>query len=353
MAFKSKAQTGGIQCSKRNCDSVHKLFGEGNYIDYKLEIFSSNMKFIDKINKILCTIKGYSNGSSKTTDNNIISLINKENITHVFIDSSLNGKLIKRIKKNNPNIKIIVFFHNCEYSLVKQDFFNGNIIALMRLYSCYLNEKFSCKYADKIISLNQRDSDIIYKYYNRKSDIQIPISLPDICKPELLVESYKNESTKIELLFIGSNFYPNIHGIKWFINNVLPKINANLTIIGRNLKGIIPENISNIRLLSNVDDISSYYYNADIIIAPLFKGSGMKVKIAEAMMYGKPIIGTTEAFQGYIQTKDMFLANNVNEFINAINSIKKLRYSKDIRDLYETSYSFEATLKLFKKVFEL
>jgi len=35
------------------------------------------------------------------------------------------------------------------------------------------------------------------------------------------------------------------------------------------------------------------------VILPIISGSGMKTKTAEALMYGKSIIGIKEAFEGY------------------------------------------------------
>jgi hypothetical protein len=55
---------------------------------------------------------------------------------------------------------------------------------------------------------------------------------------------------------------------------------------------------SNVKLDGYVNDLSSYYKSAVAVVAPIFKGSGMKTKVIEAMSYGKSIIGTDEAFQG-------------------------------------------------------
>ena len=35
------------------------------------------------------------------------------------------------------------------------------------------------------------------------------------------------------------------------------------------------------------------------MLFPIFEGSGMKLKTCEALMFGKNIIGTPEAFAGY------------------------------------------------------
>lgn len=55
----------------------------------------------------------------------------------------------------------------------------------------------------------------------------------------------------------------------------------------------------NVKVIGTVEDVSEYFYRADFVIAPIFEGSGMKLKTAEALMYGKTIFGTTEAFSGY------------------------------------------------------
>ena len=78
MAFEDKAQTGGIQCSKRNYRSVSQIFGEKDCVHYNLQAFSLNMKLIDKIRKFISSLKGYANGSSEIIDEWIISLIYKK-----------------------------------------------------------------------------------------------------------------------------------------------------------------------------------------------------------------------------------------------------------------------------------
>ncbi|HSF13623.1 MAG TPA: glycosyltransferase, partial [Erythrobacter sp.] len=48
-----------------------------------------------------------------------------------------------------------------------------------------------------------------------------------------------------------------------------------------------------------VDDLSPWYAGAALVIAPILSGSGMKTKVAEALMHGKRVAGTSEAFVGY------------------------------------------------------
>ncbi|KAA6340150.1 hypothetical protein EZS27_011974 [termite gut metagenome] len=344
MAFSSLS--GGAQCSKRNLDSIIEIFGISNVIPYVLKPFSiQKITLIDICKTIFNTINLRINGISRTVEDDIYNKIIFDGIDIIFIDASLNGRLIKRIKKN-LNVKVICFFHNCEYSLVLQQFLAGEILVMPRLYSCYFGEKLACRYADKIIGLNVRDHSMIYRYYNRKVDVIIPISLKDrfVYNDCLVIKSEKKR-----ILFVGSNFYPNIHGIKWFIRNVLPYIDVQLTIVGKNIHAIGINSSEKIEIISDSPVLDKFYLNTDIVIAPIFKGSGMKVKIAEAMMFGKPIVGTTEAFQGYQQVNGMYEANTSQEFVKIITREFPPKYNLILRANFLTKYSFEATLSLFKK----
>ena len=86
---------------------------------------------------------------------------------------------------------------------------------------------------------------------------------------------------------------------------------------------------------------------------PIFSGSGMKVKTAEALMYGKFLIGTKEAFEGYeIDEKIGILCNNANDFIKNINkySQQNLIYNAPSRTLFIDKYSSDATQELFNSL---
>jgi glycosyltransferase involved in cell wall biosynthesis len=107
---------------------------------------------------------------------------------------------------------------------------------------------------------------------------------------------------------------------------------------------------NNIKILNNVPDLKDVYESIDLLVFPIFSGSGMKVKTAEALMYGKYIIGTAEAFEGYdITDKCGIVCKTPKDFITAIETIKVSKFNIESRRLFEHKYSFESTLKLFEK----
>ena len=178
-------------------------------------------------------------------------------------------------------------------------------------------------------------------------------------------EENKIENKEFKLLFVGvGTFLPNIQGIEFFIKNVIPYINVKLEIVGKNTelnKEKWERLNSKVEVKGTVDSLDNYYNEANAVIAPIFIGGGMKVKTAEALSYGKTIFGTTEAFEGYEvdYSKVGGLCNTVEEFIEVINNYiewwknnDKPTFNKYSYQIFKEKYSYEASLKSFKEIFE-
>ncbi len=104
------------------------------------------------------------------------------------------------------------------------------------------------------------------------------------------------------LLFVGSNTGPNIVGLQRFLEQSWPLIrakrpNARLSVAGSVSRSIAaaPEGVS---LLGIVADLAPLYRDAGLVISPLHTGSGLKIKLIEAMAAGKAIVATSVTAQG-------------------------------------------------------
>lgn len=104
------------------------------------------------------------------------------------------------------------------------------------------------------------------------------------------------------VLFVGSSAAPNVDGIKWFIDACWPAIrqrrpDAVLNIAGSVCSGLarVPDGV---RLLNVVEDLDDLYAEAAVVISPLRAGSGLKIKLIEALSKGKAIVATTTTLQG-------------------------------------------------------
>lgn len=340
---------GGDLCNKRNLEMVKSICGDSNvdlyYIRTKIE-----KSFKETILFLLYMSSGYYRGLSPRR---VKDLCNKAvEYDCVFLSSSLFGVVAYKLKENGYKGKIILQFHNVE-SIYYSCVLPKCLPFRKRIIKCIAdNELMAGRYSDIKLALNDRDRDGIVNMTNCPVDYVIPITLSDKAG-----DNKCDEMTEVPPLvsFIGSNFLPNAEGVLWFVRNVLPFVNIRFIIVGKNMGELKKNNdiLTNINVLSDVPDLGLYFKEADVIIAPIFSGSGMKVKTCESLMYGKNILGTSEAFEGYDIDFDKVgkLANTAKdyiEYLNALNETPIPKYNNYSRMVYLDKYSDNAAKRVFE-----
>lgn len=284
--------------------------------------------------------------------------ININEYDFIYIEFTKWLFIFKYAKKHN--IKTIVRVHNIEkdysYNMYKLD--KSIKKYLYYLYYSYTENKI-IKMSDYIIVLTNKDRNYLLNNYNGINPENI-IVMP-VCLKRREAEIKRFNPKKINILITGSLWYgPNYEGIIWFISNVWDKVrdNCNLYIAGSKptdkLKELSAED-SRIKLFENPEDMKPIFEMADIYISPIFSGAGMKVKNAEAMSYGLPVIGTEHSFIGYEETQNLHnVVNTAEEFTAAIQKFKFLneeqmdKLRKKILKSFMDNYSYESVSKYIK-----
>ena len=303
--------------------------------------------------KLLRGMQGHTSLMSNKIMRDICDIIRNKNINYVFIDDSLYGKLVKRIKKEFPQITVATFYHDVKRNLylqwIKKD---GVGAALKRYIPGLINEKSNAKYSDINITLNSRETKMLRRYYNVDSQLELPVGIAPPAPKNEFANVFPTD--KINLLFLGAKYYANIEGIRWFCENVMPFINASyhLWIAGKGMECLSDELTSNnVTVLGTLDTLSDYYRDCNIVIAPIFDGAGMKVKTAEALAYGKCFVVTKEAEVGYMEYRpescnELFLqCNTAEEFIACLNKLSGKdinKFNPQISQFFEANYSLAA-----------
>ena len=341
----NKKLHGGFQCTNRNYLSFCEIIGPENVEVLDLKS-GQNKSFFKRIIKWINYLYGFNDGLSHRIIKDIIA--QSKDKEKIFIDTSQFGILAYYLKKAKFKGDIICFFHNVEIK-IQMEAVRRNIFKLWRLILTYFNEKNAAKYADRIVALNRRDRAELQKRYGIKNIHIIPISLSDTFK----VAQIEFTSVHPTLLFIGNNWYANIHGLNWFVKNVLDHVDIKLQVVGTGMDVLREKYIHpKIEFLGYVPSLSLVLGKADYVIYPIFLGSGMKVKTCEALMYGKNIIGSEEAFEGYeINYHEVgAVCNTKEEFIHTIKhycSIERTKFNDYSRKCFLEKYSFQATLTKF------
>lgn len=306
----------------RNLSLLTDIYGTPNVTVIGLDYKSKRSKLV---NLLRLKPMGYSKGVLRA----ILDCIAGKNITLVYLDNSLFGGLARMIKTQYPEIKIITFFHNIEYLYFRHKMRIQGYHNLLMLLMAKVNERQATSYSDYVFCLNQRDQQHMQQIYGRKAELIVPIGLKDTFDP--LVPKINSSSTLPIALFVGSDNFANMEGITWFLDQVAARLNCQLWIVGKGLDKLKKKyaETERLRIFGLVDELAGYYNAAHLFINPVFSGSGMKTKTVEAMMFGKYIFGTNEAFEGFLldyrQTGG--LCNTAEEFISAINQFLREQHS--------------------------
>lgn len=350
---------GGVKASQEHLKLLQECLGKENvhicmFLNEARAISTDKMKIFKKVNSkigqliaAICGCKVYYPWKEKE----IIDYIDKVNPDIVFIDFSTLGRLVRVLKK----YKTIVFFHNIESDYAWNKVKHEGLQYLPSYWASKKNDKYAIQ-ADKVICLNERDSGRMYQIYGRKADMILPITFDDNFDEKKTISNYKRE-----ILFLGSLFGPNQLAIEWFMDNVMSKIeDITLNIVGKGFEKKREEyrKYKNVNVIGSVEELDSYYYRHAVVIMPIFYGSGMKVKTAEAMMYGRIILASDEALEGYDvgNVNGIYRCNKAEEYIDVIEKIFNkqsiVRFQDDVRQCFLEKYETNKQIKRLKLLIE-
>lgn len=266
----------------------------------------------------------------------------------VWFDGSLFGSWTKIA--HHKGIPTVCFFHNIELIYYKARLQAHkklqNWILLNYVKKC---EQVTCQNTDYFILLNSRDAQVLKATYGKECSFILPTTFSPIPK---ITYNESFHDIRPFVLFVGSNFFANIEGLRWFFLNVSDKVNVEIKIVGSICDSFQQSKLSkNVKLVGLVDDLTEYYANALAVISPIFSGSGTKTKTIEALRYGKTIIGTSEAFSGVpLINNSCILCESSNDFIRAINNLSySCGMSRNALEIFNTYFSEDTIRKKFLK----
>lgn len=171
--------------------------------------------------------------------------------------------------------------------------------------------------ADAVIAIQSSEARFILDNVPGSSVILAPMAADTVAD----AQPGKNGS----LLFVGSNTAPNVVGLEWFFRDVWPLVmarcpSARLDIAGTVNAGFAGSAPHGVTFHGLVDDLASFYADAAASISPLTFGSGLKVKLVEALANGKAVVATGVTLQGVEAECDgaVIRADSAAQFAEAI-----------------------------------
>ena len=346
---------GGDQGTKKNLEMLGRVMGEENVEVYYLHDKAGKSSVAEYAKGAALMPFGYFLGLTPAKVKDIAR--KAQDFDFVFVDRSLFGVVAKGLKETGYKGRILTSFQNTEVAYMEAKMPKRLPFRSVVIRCADKNDRWSCAYSDKVIVLNERDKASLQRLYGRTADILIPVAMQDKCK-EQMNDKKAMTAPKLRCLFLGAYFLANTEGIVWFMRNVYPKVDVEVKIVGRGmgkLKEEQPDLLRDIEVVNDAPDLVPYLAWADVMVLPIFSGSGMKVKTCESLMYGKNIIATDEALEGYEVEHGVsaWRCNTPEEFVQTIQDFAqhpRPRFNEAARQCYLEKYSNEAVEQKFKEL---
>lgn len=170
------------------------------------------------------------------------------------------------------------------------------------------------------------------------------------------------------ILTLGTLHYPpNADGIRWFANEVFPRIlrqapDVTLTIVGKNppldFVQMAADQPGVITVTGYVPELKPYLEQAALMVVPVRAGSGMRVRILEALAQAMPMVTTTIGLEGIDAQHDqeVLVADDADAFAAQVLRLMgdaelQARLARNGRALAERAYDWRVVLKKLDQVF--
>ncbi|MFN8318280.1 MAG: glycosyltransferase [Saprospiraceae bacterium] len=177
----------------------------------------------------------------------------------------------------------------------------------------------------------------------------------------------KTTAVNFDVGFVGNlGYLPNIGAARFLIQDIglawFNKYGSSLKIL---VAGARPD--STLTSLATdfvvvqgwMEDIREAYASIQILVAPIFFGTGQQNKIMEAMACGVPVICSSEVAKGVgaIHLEHLLIANTAVEFVEAITQLKhdedlRLKISQQALEYVKNHFSWEKSVQILDKLLD-
>lgn len=270
---------------------------------------------------------------------------------------------------NFPSLSTaVVFQHNVETMIWRRHSENARNAA-ERLYlrmqadRMFSFERTACRTARHVIAVSREDAQLMQDMFDIKNVSSIPTGVD--------VEKFTppTESPRKGLVFIGSmDWLPNIDGMRFFVEEVLPLIRLKrpdcaLAIVGREPTREIrafAEKDPLIEVTGTVPDVRPHLWKSAVSIVPLRIGGGTRMKIYEAMAARVAVVSTTVGAEGLDvhPPNDIRIADDAAGFAAQCLELlddpsARVRQSEAAWNLVAGNFGWESIARRFEAILEM
>lgn len=287
---------------------------------------------------------------TKKTQQKLTQLLQKKQFNVIQLETAYMGGYLPIIRTHSQ-AKVVLRAHNVE-SLLWQRTAQQSTHPIKKWYLQLQTQRLQnferqlCKKVDAIVPISEIDGAGLQTFAPHVPQCCIPFGLD--------VETYQNNAGPAHLIhFLGSmDWLPNQTGLRWFLTAVWPLVaaahpEAKFVAAGKNMPAEFFKFANHqTKIESFVPDAMKFIEAAGIFVVPILSGSGIRIKMIEALAAGKPLVATTIGAEGIAgeSGRDFVLADTPEAFAKELlillkNPEKQVEIGKNARILAETHFS--------------
>ena len=226
----------------------------------------------------------------------------------VYVDHLGMARYLPDVEIERPSCRIVLDQHNVESDFFKQfaDKQKGvkRLVAQAEVRASVKFEKAALKSAHAVVAISTEDA----THFDQLAGIHahvVPMVLP-------FERRERPRTATPNLCYVGNlRWHPNVAGLDWFCRDVWPKIRARVPDATFEIAGVglktdasgkprVPHawQVPGVTTVGFLEELEPLYQRSLAMLAPVFGGSGVRVKMLEGFRAGMPVVTTPDGAFG-------------------------------------------------------
>lgn len=234
---------------------------------------------------------------------------------------SLAQVVLPRLRDSYPDLDVVV--DSCDLHFVREERearLSGSLSELANAQSRRAQELAVYASADAVLAVSDNEAEVLREL--------VPGTPPVVIgNAHVPMDQGPEFSARHGLLFVANaNHPPNLDGLRWWCDELAPRLarrlpGVGLTVVGNDPAGALASLARpGVKVLGWVPETLPFLHEARVSVAPLRFGAGVKGKVTEAMSAGLPVVTTTIGAEGLgiAGGEHALVADDPDSFVEAI-----------------------------------
>lgn len=244
-------------------------------------------------------------------------MIRRSGATAVLIDGTPTLPILDRLSAaERARLHVGVLTHNLNSKRTELYRAHGQPLDFLPMTAA--EETALLARADLIVAIQEREAEAFRSMLPDRRVITVP--MPVRAQPQPVERAVAGRC-----VFVGGFSGHNIEALHWLLREIWPQVRAahpaaELVVAGT-VGQAVPVPPVGVRLLGPVTDLETLYAETAVSLVPLPMGTGLKIKLVEAMGRGRPVVTTPAGAEGFTELESgevAVVAESAAEFAAAV-----------------------------------